>query len=860
MSPPLNTASSRRSLTATRQSRRPRPPVRFELYRRRRWPVGSTRGVLNGALYAPARVNSVGTTQGAFANPAGGVVFPTVDGVGINWWVDVTLTDQPPGSTPTDPWTVAVTAARRSPLMALAVDWDRDGYQSPLAYLTAAISDVTITRSTTGDLPHEVSLVEGFTIAQATVVLEGIVNGYNVFDLFAPYRSDSPLFRTVVVTTPAVLWFGFQTSDGRQYSQQLVGHIRSVKPGSATRTVELTLLDPADSLRAPITFPAHAMFRDDYLTSHHKFFVNSQAIIDFVLRRNGIYASVAPHPKAQIACTGHGWLAAETGRSAVPRGIAPPITADTWFVPGAFDLLAVGGVWDNNGAYQEFFARDPYIPRAGNGIGMSAWMKIGNDMGVIAGGYDMFQLLPLVDNTAFQFVMSVFDNGSVGGIIRHSGVEDGFAQPVNTTTQWQYIGVHFVHNSDGTTTIRYRVGGGTTSGTITTPVVSSPASPFLQCTAWTRIAWSDFHVWYDPTDPGVSGAWPGETPLNQADLDTGLNDMTHLPDVVNADSWTVITDTAKAEYALVGFDELGRFSFTSRASTNVTSGTVTDILTADRALIDLVTETSTDSVRNVITTETTAGFLDFDNVVFETKSATQFNTYPGWTTYPVTLPYGVIGTTTQTVQRLPNAAWSAGVLWGYVAVDAYNPTVEIDPTADITVSFAMTGDRQGTITIRNNSPNYVQFSTTGGEPALRVQGYLLELTPTAVEYHGRQGSVNIYGPRLLPISLSPYRQLLSSMRPVAVRLLEQLAFPVPVIDQFTAIGNPTRTVGDTLNLVDPHGHGSIRVSITQLSRHLSASGGLVDTLTVRPVGPPGTFILGDPVLGVLGDPTLHITP
>lgn len=850
----------RRVLTNTAQARRPRPGVRFGLYRRRRWPVGSTRGVVNGALYAPARINSVGTTQGATGTAGGGLVFPTTDGAGTNWWADVTVTDQPPGTAPTDPWTAAVTAARRSPLVALAADWDRDGYQSPLADLTTAVNDVTIDRSTTSDLPDEVSLVEGSTIAQATVVLEGTVGGVDVFELFAPYRSDSALFRTDVVTTPAFLLVGFQTSTGRQYAQQILGHIRAVKPDSAARTVELTLLDPADSLRAPITLPPGAMNLTDYLTNHHKFFINSQAIIDFVLRRNGIYASVAPHPQAQISCTGHGWLAAEAGRSAVPRGAAAVIPADTWFVPGPFDLLAVGGVWDNNAAYTEFFAAGPYIPRAGNGIGMSAWLKVGNDMGVTAGGWDVFQLLPLVDNQAYQFVMAINDDGSIAGVMRNNNVETGFTQPVPTTTQWQYIGLHFVHNSDGTTTIRYRIGGVTFSGSVTTPLVSSPVAPFLQCTAWTMLPWSDFQVWFSPTDPGLTGAWPGETPLNQADLDTGLNNMTHLPDVVNADSWTVITDVATAEYALVGFDETGRFSFTSRATTNVNSGTVTETVTADRALIDLVTETSTDSVRNIVTTETTAGYFNFQNVIVEAQSVGQFDTYPGTTTYQVDLMYGAIGTTTQAVQRLADASWGPTILWGYVIVDFYNPTVEIDPAADVTVLFAMTGDRKGTITVRNNSPNYIRFATTGGQPALRVQGYLLVLDPTAVENNSRQGSVNTYGPRVLALAASPYRQLLSSMRPVAVRLLQQLAFPVPVIDQFTAIGNPTRRVGDTLNLVDPAGHGSIRAGITKLSRHLSSSQGLVDTLTVRPVGPPGVFILDDPVLGVLGDPTLYITP
>jgi hypothetical protein len=36
--------------------------------------------------------------------------------------------------------------------------------------------------------------------------------------------------------------------------------------------------------------------------------------------------------------------------------------------------------------------------------------------------------------------------------------------------------------------------------------------------------------------------------------------------------------------------------------------------------------------------------------------------------------------------------------------------------------------------------------------------------------------------------------------------------------------------------------------------------GLTDRLTVRPVGPPGMFILDDPELGILGDPDLWIGP
>jgi hypothetical protein len=541
--------------------------------------------------------------------------------------------------------------------------------------------------------------------------------------------------------------------------------------------------------------------------------------------------------------------------------VAAVIPEDTWWVPGPFDMLAVRGVWDNNAAYTEFFANDQYSPTPGNGIGMAAWVRIGTDYANPADFRTAFQLLPYVDNTTFQLNMGFFGDGALDGSIATSGGSNGFTQPLDSTTKWQYVALHYQHRSDGTTVIRYRANGATTQGSITTPVVSGPLNAYLQCTAWTvGPDWCNFQVWYsyDPPDLVGDGSWPGEESLDQADVDVGVNYMTHLPDIVNSDSWQLLSDVAAAEYGLIGFDETGRFVFASRDSALRETTFVEETLTTDRSLMELVTETTGDSVRNVITTETSSGFLDFNNVVFEAKSATQFNTYPGTTTFQIELPYGAIGTTTQALPRVANADWSADFLWGYVLVDAYTPTNEVDPAADVTVLFTMAGDRRGLITVYNNSPNYLQFSTTGGQPALRVQGFLLEIEPTQIGNNAKQGSVELYGARSLAIGSSPWRQLLWAMRPVALRLAAELAYPVAVIDQFEAIGNPARRVGDTLRLVDPDGQGSLRTTLVKLTRSMSASQGLVDRLTVRPVGPPGRFVLGDPELGILGDPDLYI--
>lgn len=863
---PHVTNTRQRMLARTAGLRAPSTTVRFGLVRRRRQTLLSERSRRQGALLAPSRVLSVGTSQGATSAAAGGIIFPSVDGAGTNWWIDVTVTDVDPASTPEDPFPAAVIAAVRRPVWSFRADWDRDGYNSPLADLTDIVESLTINRSAVGDLPEEASLIEGTTIAEATVTLTGRFGDTTIFETLAPYRSDSPLYRTDVITTPVTVDLGFITREGPTLLPQLVGNIRTVKPGSGSRTVQIDMLDPAEQLRAPITLPTYGIDRSWYLAGNHKFFVNSQAVIDYVLRKNGIYSSVGTHPYAQISCTGHGWLAAETGRSSIPQGAADPIDDDTWWIQGPFDMLAVRGIWTQSTVidqfpYQNFFAREPYAPVEGNGFGMGCWVRCGNDMTDLPGGTNrfLFAVIPLTDSDEFFYFLGMSSDGRLRGGHVLNGVTTVVTTIVNTPNQWMYFGIHFQHLPSGVTRMRHRVNGATFFADLTTPSgFASPYVPFLRVVSYMYRDWSNFQLWYDHNPP--VGAWPGETPIDEADIDVGLNNLTHLPDVVNRDSWELISEVTAAEYGLCGFTEEGRFFFQARDAATVAVTTVEEDITADRNLIDLVTQTSADSVRNVVTTETSAGFMDFQNVVFESDSATQFDTATGTTVFEVELPYGVVAHSTQALPQILNANWDATDLWGYVAVDYYHPTVEIPLADDLSVTFTMTGDRRGTLTVRNNTIYRVRLATTTGEPALRVQGWKLEPTPVALEYQGRQGSVDVFGPRLFAIGASPWRQLLASMRPVALRLLAQLAYPVPVIDQITAVGNPLRKVGDTIRLTDPGGHGDIKTTLVKLTRRVSSSEGLVDTLTVRPVGPPGVIILGDPEFGVTGNPDLWLAP
>jgi hypothetical protein len=744
------------------------------------------------------------------------------------------------------PLGVALDSADQTIVTDLYADWDRTGNTHPLAYLTDACSDLTIDRSATGDLPIEAGLVEGYASAQLTAVLDGTFSDgvTQAVDALAPYRSDSALYQMALLNAPLTCDMGANTDQGPQLVPQFTGQVRSIRVDSAQRSAEIIAADPAERLRAPITLPAYGIYEITLNSQTNKLAVRTQAIIDFVLRKNGIYASPPAHPQAQISCTGHGWLAAETGVGGANFGALVAITDDAWWVPGPFGMLAVRGIFGANSNFpQVFSAREQYSPAAGSGIGMAAWVRVGNDLGLPIIQQRLFSLRPCVD-TSYQISMDFIGDGRLTGVIEGPTTSFAFAQPISTPTQWMYVALHFQHIAGGTTKITFRQNGVSTSGTNTTPVMNAAVAPFLTAAAnLSCLDWSNFHVWYDPNPP--VGAWPGEIHTSQASVDAGLNLMPILPDVANADSWTVIKDAAAAEYGLVGFDELGQFFFKSRDhATDPTS--VEKTVTADTSLLTLAATNSIDSVRNVITTDTTATYLNF-GVSFQATDINEFDSQVGTTVFAVPLDYGMI------VERPPQilvakttASWdflmsNNGSVEGYVAVRADSPTTEV--TSGITVIYFAAADRLGWIVVYNTSGFAVQFATTTGNPALGVMGFTpnkgfdANLTSTVFQQFSDAGSVGVYGQRLLQIPSSPYRQLQAPLEAVAHTLLSELSMPIPVLDQITINGDPRLKLGDTVKLVDPLTNGTILASVVQITRKLSG-GQLMDTLSVRPVSPP----------------------
>jgi hypothetical protein len=73
------------------------------------------------------------------------------------------------------------------------------------------------------------------------------------------------------------------------------------------------------------------------------------------------------------------------------------------------------------------------------------------------------------------------------------------------------------------------------------------------------------------------------------------------------------------------------------------------------------------------------------------------------------------------------------------------------------------------------------------------------------------------------------------------------------------LGNPAVQLGGTAQITDTRGHGSFRSTIVSIKRDFTTTTGLLDTLVVRPINPPGLGITDDTTIG-LADSTLIAGP
>ncbi|UUV33605.1 hypothetical protein NQK81_09160 [Amycolatopsis roodepoortensis] len=745
-----------------------------------------------------------------------------------------------------DELAAAVDAPQRQPRAKVRVDWGRSGgFDHPLSDLSTVAESLVIERQISGDLPDECTLIEGYTTATLAATLAGqrADDSRDIARVLTPYRPDSLLRDTDLVDAPLTCDLGLLTASGRELVRQFTGSTRTLTLSATGRSVELAALDPAETLRASVTLPPVAQEEEQhYNTTEWPFQwrINTQWVIDYVLRRNGIFASPPPRPDCMFAMTCHGGLIADVGFNS-DFGYGEKLDASVpAFVPGPYGMLAANGTaklsanmnanaalefypsWPGRGHLFEFHckagASNTFAPNMnGDILSMSTGVR-GISGGTFAVGV----------TTGGRVVLKVHSNRSLVTTINGPTFAGEAA--------WHRVGLWFRYTSSPKYTIEtcWMVDGTITPiATETVPLISEESSSGgTRVFACTPVPVSCLQISIAAAPPADWGA--PHTP--QAEIDTGLNWMTGLPDIVNADSFDVLKQAAAAEFGVISYSENGRFRFLNRDTVHALAARpATATLSAAGALTELSLSTSLDSIRNEISLTAVPRLKSMKDVnVYEPATADELEA-PMGTSRPIV--------TFQTRSTFLGNLLSVYPLStytneGYKHFSACRPIrrdTGAEVTTGITVRAMPVSQDRVKLEIQNTNSFALRFALDDRRtPALRLVGNPVINGRPIAHVATHDASIARYGRRVLALPDNPFRQTLDSMQAITTSLLADLAQPTTVLRDIAVVGDPRRRLLDTLHIHDPDGLGGpIAAVVIGSRRTLSTTDGLADTLTLR---------------------------
>ncbi len=686
----------------------------------------------------------------------------------------------------------------------------------------------------------------------------------DIAQILSPWRNDSPLAGVSLPGVPVRCSMGLVTADGPVLLRQFTGRVRSVKASSADRTVTLQALDPSTALHAPVTLPTlSATYAYRLLYGHGKLWTNTQWIIDYCLRQNGVSASPLARDDALLSVTGHGGYAPEVGFARPAVGLVPSdegITMGDYFynehyyrTDGPFGLLAAAGTYGNradHNVYLEYYCRYSHAPFS-TGLGVSAWVYTSNPpVGHKSGDpsvTQMFTVLPTGDATP-RLDVELHDNGRIGvGFVTESGTHHGVYADHSPPEQpgWRYVAAaltaygganydetHLVTNVDN---VVYDY---TYSGVSVAELDAVRSA--VQVNVWCTAPWCDLQLWHS-NYPVDTVPWDGSVaPTPAARLDVGYNWMAYVPATDNDDAWEIIQKAAQAEYGRVGFDGDGVFEFVARDLTPADRMPV-EMITADRSLAELNAGVTIDSARNTVSVTTQDGYYGEYQTIYQAKDIHQFHTAGNATEYyEIDLDALTTGPYEESFAS-SSGSWDESVIQGYQAVLTTNSDHALG--LGVLISYTQTGPRTGRIKIVNGHSDPIRLQTPDssqnaqdGQPALRIGGRTVETFPEYLQTASDADSIATYGKQSLKLDKTDYRQNSAYLGDIAASLLDELKAPSATVDDITVTGNPERQVGDVVRLQDPDGVAtSIVCEIVKITRSVGSDQGLVETLAIRPL-------------------------
>lgn len=774
----------------------------------------------------------------------------------------------------------------RWPYGRVLIDWTGQDFTGPGADLSSVVTSVEVERSRSGELPETAGMPDGYDSATAKVQLQGTREGASmtIAGELSPYRTDRPRYGSDDdVTAPAIVDMGLITDDGRRHYRQFTGPLRTIAVNEGTERAALSLVDPNEDIRELVTLPTYGEFASHAKRRPWALTVNTQWLVDWVLRRNGIYCSPKARADAIVSCTGHGGLVAEVGYNDAPISInlANPPQAGLWTDDDhPWGMLGTPEAADKNGTlgYQQFYGitdgiNAPVRFQSGYGVGVSGWLHAGSWMtGTSDAAYEnrIWHVRPTVNDYPRLFVNG-FPNGEL-----YAGISIDANTIISTprfragSRRWNHHGFHWRWVSNTRCELRVRINGTVTTYTLDHAAISVVPTPFYDgYKATTELrghlfrSWTNLQMWPGYTPPTVAEWQALENHVSEADVGRGLNELLYLPDMASKDSWELLKAVVSAEFGVHGFSPEGRYSFRPRSDSY--SGDPEVDISVETNLAEVAYSISSDSVRNVVGYSVTPKYHATDgkgarseSVVVSAQDVLQFTVPAGKRyTYEVDWPWGATGWRGGVLpyHRQKDSApsgfpeWGADVVhgWTYSTRGASGNWTIVDNVQSVVVRYCQTSARRALVIVDNTDPSCTKDirlataqpadASSDGEPALRIGGWPLKDQPAHVESFRNQDSIDRHRgqARGLDIATSEFRQTPGVLDPVCQALLVAMADAIPVLEDLPVRGNPRVQVGQVARLTF-RGDSTAPVigTIVKTNRALDADG-LHDKVSVRPL-------------------------
>lgn len=761
----------------------------------------------------------------------------------------------------------AIESNQRTIFHEFMVDWNRNGlYDHSLSDLTEVCESISLERGITGSLPAETTLIEGFSAAQLTVSLGGRRSGdvLQLAQALSPYRTDSPLYGVDRGLVPCKWSVGVRTSTGSNpLIRKFTGYLVTPKVESKSRTVTLICRDGVELLHKQLNLPLFAHF--DYqlpITSQR---INSQWVIDYALRQNGIYQSPPMSQGCIFSVTGHGGMIPERGHQARTVGVSGVLTeSDPIYVPGRWGIAYNGGsqfcsffAARANGQFApvpgwtwviQFQAFGDSIPLQRNPNGEPV-VTLGTGRSTLASGSTTMRVR--VDRTGLVWVD--FYNGSTQ-VFSRSTSSVSLSGWTNVFISVDFLGATLNNCNIGAP--NFSSNGNDLSGLSLNPITLagsctvSYAAPYpvqnIQISGSTSI--SAATMLYDTAF------------ASQCDLDPGLNEFYSLPVIRGEDSWELLKSVVGAEYGVIGFSEQGRLYFKNRDTARRQNLAINRTLTADNALGDLILSDPAGQIRNSISTQTNVLLRGSKlETVWSIKDPTELPLVPG-TTYFTFIPDhpGSFDDLNEN-QTGSQLAWDTftDVATKFVVVNQTTLAEISGVIVNYFVDYVAQEQGLDQILVKVDMPGVAigMFATTTGQPAFKYGAFVASNRATVTQAYKRQSSIDKYGEQVLKLDSGTFGrwwQIQSSIQRVALGLLKDLKRPTSILEPIPIPGDPRLQLQDTVRVRDDHGLGGPIDCGVLLIRTSWTNGKLEDTLTLKPFAPAGTWILGHPDRSILG--------